>query len=244
MYMKRFVLIILFIFFMINLPSIAQEEILIIFDASVSMLDIFDGSPKYISAIKQAKSVLNKLPQNSKIGLRTIGVSIDSALLSLLQNPNELCKSTTLQVPISQNSVSKINSSLDEIFPLGTTPLEYTLSLAVNRDFSEGNYIQKHIILITDGADSCNGNPCRYIRELMSTRNDIKIDIIAIGVNADDFKQLNCISSSTSGTLFNVKNNKEMNMAFNKSLKPTFNTTSNFIETGIKYKNYTFQFYD
>ncbi len=243
--MKRIAfIIVLYILLFINLPVSAQTETLIIFDASVSMLEQFDGMPKYINAVNQAKEVLKTFPNSEKIGLRTIGVSVDSALIALIQNPSELCKSTRLVVPITQNSINKISSTLDNIFPLGTTPLEYALRLAVNYDFVSDRTTKKHIILVTDGADSCNGDPCKYIRELMSTRKDIVIDIIAIGVNAEDFKQLNCISSMTSGSLVNVQTSSEINSAFKTFLKPSATPINVIKNNSTKYKNFAFMFYD
>ena len=221
--MKKYILILFFILFIFQiLPATAEDETL--------------------SAIKQAKEVLKNFPESKKIGLRTIGISVDSALLALLQNPNDLCKATSLVVPIKTDTINSINSSLDSIFPLGTTPLEYSLSMAVNHDFTNNYYIKKHIILITDGADSCNGDPCRFIRQIMNTRKDIKIDIIAIGVNAEDFEQLNCLSKSTSGSISNVQDTKELNLALKNFLNPDISSKAVFQPQNTKYKNYTFQF--
>lgn len=226
-----------------------DEETLVIFDASVSMLDNFGGTPKYLTAVNEAKNVLNLLPKTKRIGLRTIGVTFDSAVISLITNPSELCKATKLVVPIGTNNIEYIKNSLDSIFPLGTTPLEYTLDLAINYDFTKLNTL-KHIILITDGADSCNGDPCKYIRNIMRTKKDIKIDIIAIGVNAEDFKQLKCLTDTTYGTIINVQKPQELKNAFNQFLVPDFqnfeNYKKNILENkkNIIYKNYLIETYE
>lgn len=228
----------------------AEEETLIIFDASVSMLDDFYGQPKYITAISEAKSVLDRLSSSRKIGLRTIGVTFDAALLAFIKNPSELCKSTQLVAPIRQNNVEYIKNSLDGIFPLGTTPLTYTLDMAINYDFTKSAQL-KHIILITDGGESCNGDPCKYIREIMALRSDIRIDIIAIGVNADDFKQLKCLTDSTYGTIVNVAKPDELKSAFSQFLSPDLSSISDSIKynnkikkENITYKNYLIETYE
>lgn len=240
--------LILYFLFTIQLYSYSNEEILIIFDASVSMLDDFKGTPKYITAVDEAKKVLNSIPASKKIGLRTIGITMDSTILSLFTNPSEFCKATKLVVPIGSNNIDYIKNSLDSIFPLGTTPLTFTLDMAINYDFTSKSSL-KHIILITDGAESCNGDPCKYIRDIMNNRNDIKIDIIAIGVNSEDFKQLKCITDSTYGNIINIKNPSEFRTAFNKFLTLDFNELSNseLNKPKIKdiiYKNYVIQTYE
>ena len=212
------------------------------------MLEDFNGSPKYITAIDEAKNVLNSLSASKKIGLRTIGITIDSTIFSLFTNPSEFCKATKLVVPIRSNNINYIKNSLDSIFPLGTTPLTYTLDMAIRYDFTSKNSL-KHIILITDGAESCNGNPCKYIRNIMNSRNDIKIDIVAIGVNSNDFKQLKCITDSTYGNIINIKEPSEFKDAFNKFLNPDYNELSNYKlnkqkRNDIIYKNYVIQTYE
>ena len=245
---KLIILIFLFLFVHCYSYSV-EEETLVIFDASVSMLDDFGGAPKYITAVNETKNVLNMMPETKKIGLRTIGVTIDEAFFSLITNPSNLCKSTKLLVPIRGNSIEYIKNSLDSIFPLGTTPLTYTLDLAINYDFTNA-YVLKHIILITDGAESCNGDPCKYIRELMAVRKDIKIDILAIGVKKEDFSQLRCLTDSTNGTIVNITKPDEFKRAFSNFFMPTSNID---VESGfnkikkapnIIYKNYHIETYN
>jgi len=244
-----FTLAILFLSSLCSIANAIDEEILIIFDASVSMMENFSGEPKYVIAVDEAKNILSGIPSSKPIGLRTIGISLNPSILSYLQNPSEMCKATNLEEKISVNNIKNIKSALDGIFPLGTTPLTYTLDTSINNDFSINTRL-KHIILITDGAESCNGNPCNYLRELMRTRKDIKIDIIAIGVNKDDFAELKCITDATSGAIMNVQNRKELKSAFNYFFKPSFsdeirNDYTNFYnnKNNTIYRNYMFETY-
>ena len=59
---------------------------------------------------------------------------------------------------------------------------------------------KKHIILLTDGGENCDESPCDYAIELMKTRRDIKIDVIAFNVaDSDDLAQLKCTADVTGG---------------------------------------------
>ena len=258
--MKKFVyLLFIYILFTIIPVIAADEELLFMFDASLSMSDDFYGTPKYQIAVREVKSMLDKLGPQHKVGLRTIGIILDSSVLKYLQNPDEMCKATQLTVPIRPNSASFVKSSLDNIVPLGTTPLEYTLRLSLDSDFTRSVPL-KHIVLITDGADSCGGDPCRYARAAMMQRSDVKIDIIAIGVNDIEVQQLKCIADAAKGNVFLVSNPKDIENAVNTiysnintlPVTPSVNYQTNSIKTeinnfptgSVKYKNYHFETFD
>ena len=245
--MKKFIkiLLVFFALFFVNYVH-ADEETLILLDASASMLEDFQGSPKYITAINKTKDISETVPSNKAIGLRIIGISIDKAIF-YLSNTDNFCKATSLLEPINSNNVKNINEKLDMVFPLGTTPLKYSLEQAINNDFLLDSY--KHIILITDGGESCEGDPCNYIKTIMRTRSDIKIDIIAIGVSNDIFKELECLSANTSGRITNVETPYDFSQTLGQFLIPSTlpDTTTKFVRAEenqvkqpgiIKYKNY------
>ncbi len=211
-------LFIILIFFVIQHNSFAtNEETLILFDSTASMLEPFGSSPKYVTAINETKKILNTLPNSKSIGLRMIGISIENSLEFLADN-NSFCKATKLLAPIQTDNIENINNRLDMLFPLGTTPLQYSLEMAINNDFSQ--FSQKHIILITDGGESCDADPCGYIQRIMRTRNDIKIDVIAIGVSDSDLTQLKCLSNYTYGNITNITNPTEFSQTLSRYLLP------------------------
>ncbi len=253
--MKKIFLYIVLTFFITAAAVFAEEEKLIILDASLSMGQPINGVPKYTLAIEAAKMQLQKIEQNERIGLRTIGLPIDASLLSFLSNPAELCKATQLTAPIKSYNLSNIEAALDSVIPLGTTPLTYSLDTAIKYDFLSGTQT-KHIILITDGGESCDENPCEYIKNLTSQRNDILIDVIAIGVNGEEFGQLKCLTDFTSGTIISANNSKQIDDAFSQLLSPNSQTiySNPSVQMPVKpklnkndeieYKNFMFETYE
>lgn len=245
--MKKLFIIILSVICLNNTSFAVEEEILILFDSTASMLENFGDNPKYITAVKETKQILKTIQPSKPFGLRIIGINMENAL-DFLVNTDSFCTATKLIEPIKYNNIDNINEKLDLLFPLGTTPLTYSLDKAINNDFSQ--YSQKHIILITDGGESCNADPCGYIQNIMRTRSDIKIDIIAIGVSGNDLNQLNCLTNYTSGTFINVSTPDELKFALNRIFKPTANKLEktnridnipfddNFSQEEIIYKNY------
>jgi len=211
--MKKTV-ILLFLFILFSLGASAYEETLILFDTSLSMSDKMAGRPKYKMAAEEAQKIVNSLPDSAHVGLRIIGITLGDNLLQYVQNPEEQCKATKLLVPVGTGTKTEIKNTLNSLFPLGTTPLLYSIDSAVKNDFSFSSEL-KHIILVTDGLDGCGGDICSYITELMRTRKDIRIDVLALGLPSYELTAIRCLADSSSGTILNASNQKEIQDAFN-----------------------------
>lgn len=210
---KTVILLFLLIFSSLGCAS-AYEETLILFDTSLSMSDKMSGRPKYKMAAEEAQKIVDSLPDSAHVGLRIIGVTLGDNLFKYVQNPDEQCKATKLLVPVGTGTKPDIKNTLNSLFPLGTTPLLYSIDSAVKNDFSFSSEL-KHIILVTDGLDGCGGDICSYITELMHTRKDIRIDVLALGLPSYELTAIRCLSDSTSGTVVNASNQKEIQDAFN-----------------------------
>ena len=54
---------------------------------------------------------------------------------------------------------------------------------------------------------------------LIKTRKDVKIDVIAINIdNIDDLDQLKCTANVTSGKLYNVNTEAELKRSFDETI--------------------------
>lgn len=202
---KRFLLLLLLFLSFSNLTINAStdKETLIILDQSASMLDSYKESSKIDYAIRAIKSILNNLPDSERVGLRTVGVHPLLMFSLIRQNPNALCEATILLNDIQASNKANINKSLMGIIPSGASPLQYTLQIAIDNDFYLNTRL-KHIILVTDGYENCDGDPCNYIRNIMMSRDDIKIDVVGIGLNTDDRNSLRCLTDETKGNVYDI----------------------------------------
>ncbi|MCD7879124.1 MAG: VWA domain-containing protein [Candidatus Gastranaerophilales bacterium] len=231
-----------------NENAIADTETLVIFDASVSMLGNINGQPKYVIAVEAAKKVLGSMDANMPVGLRTIGFSVGESILDVFSNNSDFCQASRLVLPIKKNNIRNINLNLDMIFPLGTTPLTYALQSALDSDFNSNAF--KHIILITDGGESCGEDPCAYIKEVTGKRKDVRIDIIAIGVKGGDFNQLKCVAQNTNGEIISAENQHEIEKGFSRAINNPVSAKPSPIapeqpkkpvysdDDGVSYKNF------
>lgn len=188
-----------------------DERVLFILDFSNSMSEYLEGKRKVDLMINTMKSILPNLNPNISVGLRVYGHRMGFT-------PFEACRASTLINPIAVSNGINIRNSLLDIKPRGMTPITYSLKQAVKNDFI-GFSGKKHIILLTDGGENCDESPCKYVLELIKTRKDVKIDVIAFNIDdEDDLSQLECTSLVTSGKFYNAKTAAELANSLNNSV--------------------------
>ncbi len=187
--------------------NIAQNQkdgqIIFIVDFSNSMNDYIGSQTKLEIARNALAEILPKIPPSVKIGLRVYG---HKAGFTYLQG----CQASTLSVPLASGNHQSILSSLYSTSAVGWTPITYSLKQAVNNDFY-GVSGKKHIILITDGGENCDESPCTYVINLMKTRNDVTIDVIALDIHdMEANNQLKCTALMTSGKFLNANSAQDL----------------------------------
>lgn len=162
-------------------------------------------------AIDTLTSILPQIPQNVQTGLRVYGHRGGFTYL-------DGCMASKLAVPLGQNNSQDILASLYKTSAVGWTPITYSLKQAINSDFA-GVSGKKHIILLTDGGENCDESPCTYAIELMRTRNDIMIDVIAFDIfDPEAQNQLKCTALTTSGRFYSANSPDELRHSLFESL--------------------------
>lgn len=184
-------------------PTGGSERILFIVDLSNSMNEYLGNKTKMNVALDVLDNLLPKIPTSKWIGLRVYGHKTGFTQY-------QGCTASDLLVPIAPNNASIINKTLNGLNPRGYTPITYSLKQAVNYDFA-GFTGKKRIILLTDGGENCDESPCSYAIQLIKTRPDIKIDVVALAVNDEDANsQLRCTALTTSGKYYNPKTSAQL----------------------------------
>ncbi len=189
-----------------------DERILFIMDFSNSMSEYLDGERKVDLMLSTMAKILPEINPNTSVGLRVYGHKMGFTAM-------DACRASTLLVPILPSSAANIKASLYRTKPRGMTPITYSLKQAVKNDFL-GFSGKKRIILLTDGGENCDESPCEYAMELIKTRKDIHIDVIAFNIDdEDDLDQLRCAALVTSGKFYTANTAAELA----KSLSNTIN---------------------
>lgn len=168
------------------------DKLLFVVDYSNSMGKFLEHKTKANQVKEMMNYILPQISSGTKVGLRVYGHTCNLFAYNA-------CRSSELVVPLGFSSSSSILSEMSRLRPRGMTPITYSLKQAVNKDL-DGYDGVKHIILLTDGGENCDESPCDYSIELVKTRKDIKIDVIAFNVHdEDDLAQLQCTANVTGG---------------------------------------------
>ncbi len=110
------------------------------------------------------------------------------------------CKDSKLEVPFGKNNHDAIKSKISYNYPKGTTPIAYSLEQA-GADFPADKDVYNVIVLITDGIEACDGDPCAIAKALRSKGVSVKPFVIGVGLDLSYLNQLECI-----GTVFDASN--------------------------------------
>jgi Mg-chelatase subunit ChlD len=79
----------------------------------------------------------------------------------------------------------------------------------------DGRNKESLMVVISDGEESCNGDPCAVARQLAQSKPNLKINVVDIlGTGAG-----NCLAKATGGQVFTARNVDEMNVMLQKAAK-------------------------
>jgi Ca-activated chloride channel family protein len=159
-------------------------RILFVFDGSQSMYGRWQSGTKIDIAQRLIGKMLDSLnsindEQTFQLALRVYGHQKPV--------PPQDCNDTRLEVPFSFNNIGKIKRKLREIKPKGTTPIARSLSRSAT-DFPRCDNCRNVVILITDGVEACDGDPCAVSRQLQKKGIILKPFVIGIGLD-ENFKE-------------------------------------------------------
>lgn len=182
-------LLFIFVLFLTS-TSWSQERltrILFILDASNSMNAKW-GDQSRIEAAKEllAKAVDSLVgTPNLEIALRVYGHQ--SPITATYQD----CSDTKLEVPFGKNNFDAVKNKLATIYAKGTTPIARSLEAAAG-DFPDMS-ARNVIILITDGLEACDNDPCVIAKKLKDKNINVTPFVIGLGLDLSYLDKFKCI---------------------------------------------------
>ena len=151
-------------------------RILFVMDASNSMNAFWGNEPKIIAARRVLLESLGPIEEvpNVEIALRLYGHQ------TRIEPGKQDCDDTKLEVPFGPHSGKAIREKMNAVQCLGTTPIARSLVKAAG-DFPDRNS-RNIIILITDGIEACDEDPCAVSRALQAKGIILKPFVIGVGL--------------------------------------------------------------
>ena len=150
----------------------------LILDTSGSMLEELEPGRTRIDVAKEVMSQLVRktLPAGVPVALRVFGDEPDSC-------------DTKLAVPLAPLNAKEMAATIEgiELVNLVNTPLGEALE-QVAGDLAEATG-PKIVVLVTDGEETCNGDPEAAIRVLRKSGLDVHVNIVGFALDDDELKK-------------------------------------------------------
>lgn len=195
-----------------------KTRILFMLDGSGSMLAPWGPTLRINAAKKFLADLVDSLRVNQELelALRVYGHQY--------HRKYQRCDDSKLEVGFSKNNHTAIIQKLNQIQPQGVTPIAYSLEQAAN-DFPDEKNVRNIIIIITDGIESCNGDPCAVSLMLQKRGIFLKPFIIGIGMEKNFEEAFGCM-----GKFYDAKSLNEFRSALNESIYKTLKKTTVSVE--------------
>jgi Mg-chelatase subunit ChlD len=171
-------------------PVLADRATVLVFDASGSMWTRVEGD---LSRIEVAPEVMGDY-FTSRDG------NLPLSVIAYGHNRRGDCADIEVVAPMGQAAPADLEARLRALMPRGMTPLTDSLRLA--RDQIPLTAEAADIILVTDGLETCAGDPCALAAELAADGIDIRAHVVGFGLTRLEVEALSCITEQTGGLLF------------------------------------------
>ena len=187
-------------------PPSEAGQIMIVMDVSGSMRGRVGGRVKMTAAREVLRSLTERWDKHLHLGLTAYG-----------HRRKKDCKDIQVLVPVGPVQASRIRRVVDDLKPLGKTPLsEAVRQAAVALKYTEQ---KATVILISDGKETCAADPCAVGEELKNAGVDFKAHVIGFAVKKEEQKGLQCLAERTGGTFYDAKNASDLNEALSATVE-------------------------
>lgn len=195
--------------------ALSQEQnILLILDASGSMAEAAGGFTK-MEAAKEAISDYVLITEDLvNIGFMVLGHKGDNTEAG----KPESCAGVELLSPIGATTGEEIATVMSTLEPTGWTPLAGALT-AAEGVFADRIGAANKVILVTDGLETCGGDPIAVAEQLHLNPNiELTVDVVGFGIQSQaDAAQLQQIAEAGGGVYYDAQTPQDIREYFNQS---------------------------
>ena len=165
-------------------------------EAEVARYAQLTAEPTRITIARQATiNVVRRLPRDVRTGLVAA----------------ENCPTATNMGRFAAGQSGQLINRLSQLIPKGGTPLGDGLYEA--GQLVDGVTREATILLVSDGAESCNGDPCYVAQQLKKAKPHLKINVVDIGGTG----AANCVAAATGGKVYTATTVNELNLSLDRA---------------------------
>lgn len=178
-----------------SVSAVAQDRpsAILVLDGSGSMWGQIDGKAKITIAQEVIDELLTTLPEDQALGLTVYGH----------RRKGDCSDIETLVAP--GGSRADISRAVNAIKPKGKTPLsDAVIAAAEALRYAED---KATVILVTDGKETCQRDPCEVGRLLEETGVDFTAHVVGFDIRDSNVQaELQCLAEQTGGTYRSADN--------------------------------------
>ncbi len=188
------------------------KNIVVILDASGSMNEVVSSEPK----IKAAQNALDKfiatVPSDVNVALIVYGTHGSNS-----QSDQAIsCAGIDVVYPLGPVDRANFTNTTNAIQAKGWTPLASAIGKVQSILAGHEGEINE-VILLTDGEETCGGNPITAAQGLRAVDAKTNVDIIAFAVTASDRSGLQQIAQAGGGEYKDVNSESDLDAIFRES---------------------------
>ena len=192
-----------------------KTRLLFLLDGSGSMVAAMDNSTRWTIAVDLMSRMIDSLRQvdDLEVGLRVFGHTVPIT--------SKDCHDTKLEVPFGPHNHKLFKNALRRVSPLGYTSITESI-LASAEDFPKDKTARNVLVIITDGVEECDGDPCAVSAALQKKGIILKPFIIGMGSDNANFRT----TYSCAGTYFNAQTRGEFDKIMGLIISSALNATT------------------
>lgn len=187
-------------------PAQATDTIIVL-DGSGSMWGQLAGRHKIEIARDTLSSVLGDASADMNIGMIAYGHREKGACADI---------ETVVPVGPSAQAIPRMITAANDLNPKGKTPLTDAVRLAAQ----ELRYTENAatVVLITDGIETCDADPCALAAELEQSGVDFTTHVVGFGLSDGDGQQVQCLADATGGQYLQASDAAQLGAALQQTI--------------------------
>lgn len=186
----------------------------IVVDSSGSMAGrIASGETKIDAARGALAAVVRGLPDDVQLAVRAYG--------HRSAKEKHDCDDTELLVPFGPVGPARerIAAAAAKLVARGYTPITAVLTLAARDLPPAAGGGARTVVLVSDGVETCDGDPCALARELRSKDAGLVIHTVGFAADAAARGQLECVASVAGGRYFDAADAARLAVAIAEAVR-------------------------
>ncbi len=209
---KKFSFLLVVLFFCLSHLQCQATTLYYILDGSGSMWGRVNGEMKIVAAKKVMHQLIADMPPGIDAGLTVYG-----------HKRKGDCTDITEIISLGPLNKAAANQAVNSLKPKGKTPIAATLKRVATQLKEKEE--ETTIVLVSDGIETCGGDPCLVTRELKELGIRFVLHTVGFDVNKKASDQLACMAMEGGGNYFSAATADQLLQTLSKVQESVVNSS-------------------